>query len=56
MKKRNIKKVYIFIICIWLLFVTTDFTLSRFNKGPIFSIPTKLYRDGGSVEYYGIGY
>lgn len=56
MKKINIKKISIIVICIWGIFIATDFTLSKFNKDPIFSIPTKLYRDGGSVAYYGIGY
>lgn len=31
-------------------------SVSRFNKGPFFAIPTHTYDDGGSKEYYGIGY
>ena len=33
-----------------------DFTLAKQSKAPIFSIPIIVYKDGGSTEYYGIGY
>ena len=30
--------------------------VARYNKGPYFAINTKTYKDGGSKEYYGLGY
>ena len=37
--------------------VTVDVVgVSRYNKGPFFAIKTKTYNDGGTKEYYGIGY
>ena len=37
--------------------VATDIIcVSRFNKGPFFAIPTHTYNDGGTKEYYGLGY
>jgi hypothetical protein len=54
MKKKH--KIIIIIFIVWASFVVTDFTLSRFDKRPIFAVPIKVYKDGGSVEYYGLGY
>ena len=31
-------------------------SVARYNKGPYFAIKTKTYKDGGTKEYYGIGY
>lgn len=61
MKKYNIinSKIYKFIfivVLVWLSFFTIDYVLFRFNKKPVFSIPLKIYKDGGTVEYYGLGY
>lgn len=44
------------ILIIWFLFFITDFSLARANKSPIFAIPITMYKDGGSTEYYGLGY
>ena len=44
------------ILIIWITFFITDFYLSKANKPPIFAIPVKRYKDGGSTEYYGLGY
>lgn len=41
---------------IWLAFFITDFSLAKANKSPIFAIPVIRYKDGGSTEYYGLGY
>ena len=30
--------------------------MSKFNKGPFFAIPVHTYDDGGTKEYYGLGY
>lgn len=53
----NEKKVIISIILIiWFVFSITDFSLAKVNKTPIFAIPVIRYKDGGSTEYYGLGY
>ena len=40
-----------------MVMVTVDVVgVSRYNKGPFFAIKTKTYNDGGTKEYYGIGY
>ncbi len=44
------------ILVIWLAFFITDFSLAKVNKSPIFAIPIVMYKDGGSTEYYGLGY
>lgn len=50
------KKIIIIVLTIWLVFFTTDYMLYKFDKRPIFSIPIVVYKDGGTVEYYGPGY
>ena len=52
----KIHKLLLIILIIWVTFFTTDYILYRFQKKPFFSIPIKAYKDGGTVEYYGIGY
>ena len=54
MKKRRL--VIGAILFIWCSFIITDFSLARANKSPIFAIPLIRYKDGGSAEYYGLGY
>lgn len=54
MKKRI--SIICMILIIWFSLVITDFSLSRVNKTPIFAIPLVRYKDGGSAEYYGLGY
>lgn len=44
------------ILIFWLAFVMIDFSLAMVNKGPVFSIPLIVYKDGGSAECYGLGY
>jgi hypothetical protein len=34
----------------------TDYSLAKHNKKPIFAIPILRHKDGGTVEYYGLGY
>ena len=62
-KKKNYKivnriiNIILVIELIILLLVTIDIVLiTKYQKGPIFSIPVKTYEDGGTKEYYGIGY
>ena len=59
-KEKKIKKistvVMIVIIVIGVL-VTTDILLvSKAGIGPFLAINTKTYNDGGTKEYYGLGY
>ena len=54
--KRNIN-IFFTIIIILIILVTIDIVaVSRYNKGPFFAIPVYSYKDGGTKEYYGIGY
>lgn len=62
-KKRNNKlinkiiNIILVILLIILLLVTLDIVLiTKLQKGPIFAIPVKTYDDGGTKEYYGLGY
>lgn len=54
MKKKY--KIIILLFGIWLVFITTDSMLSKWNQRPIFSLPIVHYKDGGTIEYYGLGY
>ncbi len=54
MKKRG--AIICIILVIWSAFIITDFSLARANKLPIFAIPIIRYKDGGSIEYYGLDY
>lgn len=53
---RKNKKIIIIILVIYMAIFITDFSLAKMNKSPIFSIPLVKYKDGGSTEYYGLGY
>lgn len=44
------------IIIILLLAIVDVVLITKFNVGPFFAIPLKTYNDGGTKEYYGIGY
>ena len=53
----RILKIVLALAIIIVLMISIDvISISRFNKGPFFAIPVKTYRDGGTKEYYGIGY
>ena len=54
MKKRKV--ISSIILIIWFVFSITDFSLAKVNKTPIFATPVIRYKDGGSTEYYGLGY
>lgn len=43
-------------LVIWFIFLITDFSLAKANKSPVFAVPIVMYKDGGSTEYYGLGY
>jgi len=53
MRKR--KKIII-VLLIFIAFLTIDFTLVSYDKRPIFVIPGAVCKDGGTREYYGLGY
>lgn len=53
---KRIKVIIGTIFIIWSVFSITDFSLARVNKTPVFAIPVIRYKDGGSTEYYGLGY
>ena len=53
-KKRM--RIIIVILIAWFAFIVIDFFLAKANKSPIFAIPVVVYKDGGSTEYYGLGY
>lgn len=53
-KKRRL--IISIILIVWIAFIITDFSLVKVNKSPIFAIPLIRYKDGGSTEYYGLGY
>lgn len=60
-KKHNLPRVIMNIafgiVLLLGIFVTIDVVMvSKFNAGPIFAIPVKTYKDGGTKEYLGIGY
>ena len=57
-EKRN-KLILIIITLVILLFatfLTIDYFRVKSNKTPLFALPIIKYKDGGSVEYWGIGY
>lgn len=54
--KDKFKKIACLMVAVYACMVIIDFTLSLFNTGPIFALPVKSYWDGGTVEYYGLGY
>lgn len=62
-KNNNNKKIklisnIIFVIIILIIaMITIDIVrVKKYNKLPIFAIPLHTYKDGGTKEYYGIGY
>ena len=61
-KSRNskinlISNIIFIIILIIIAFITTDIIrVKKYDKLPLFAIPLKIHDDGGTREYYGIGY
>jgi hypothetical protein len=55
MKKKR-KYIIGVILIVWFAFFITDFYLTKVDKSPIFAVPIVMYKDGGSTEYYGLGY
>lgn len=58
-KNKTILLINIFfgIIMILIILAVVDIVMVvKYEKGPYFSLPLKTYDDGGSKEYYGLGY
>jgi hypothetical protein len=53
--KRTIIIVSITIV-LFLSFFITDYVRTVNNQSPVFSIPILRLKDGGSIEYFGLGY
>lgn len=55
-----IKKIIYVILGILLILIILSIVdivcVSKYNKGPFFAIPVHTYDDGGTKEYYGLGY
>lgn len=53
----KILNIIFIIILIIIALVTADIIcVTKYEKGPVFAIPLHTYDDGGTKEYYGIGY
>lgn len=50
------KRIITIILLVWVVILMVDASLAFFDKTPIFAVPLKKYKDGGSAEYYGLGY
>ena len=59
-KHISVRKVLNAIICILFILVILSVIdivcVTKYEKGPFFAIPMYTYEDGGTKEYYGIGY
>ena len=56
-KIKKISTIVIIVIIVIGVLVTTDILLvSKAHIGPFLAIRTKVYNDGGTKEYYGLGY
>lgn len=59
-KEKKYKKVstiiVVAIIALGLLVSSDILLVTKFNKGPFFAVRTKVYKDGGTKEYYGLFY
>ena len=56
-KAKVITDIIFIIIMLCLIFITIDvIAVGKYDKGPFFAIPVRTYKDGGTKEYYGLGY
>ena len=53
---KGIKKKILLVLLIWGCVFLIDFICIKTIKRPIFMIRTVIYKDGGTKEYYGLGY
>ncbi len=54
--KKMINIFFTVILTIIIIISTDVISVARFNKGPFFALPLHTHRDGGTKEYYGLGY
>jgi hypothetical protein len=54
--KKKVSYFIALIITLWIAIFITDNVLIKSNKSPLFCITTKQYSDGGSTEFYCLGY
>lgn len=56
-KFMKVFNVFFIIIMVIMLIIAVDvICVTKYNIGPFFAIKTKTYKDGGTKEYYGLGY
>lgn len=48
--------VFIVAMLVMLIICVDVICVTKYNVGPLFAIKTKTYKDGGTKEYYGLGY
>lgn len=54
---KKILNIIFIIIIVSLTMITIDvISVARYDVGPFFAIPLNTYKDGGTKEYYGLGY
>ncbi len=54
--KKNMTRLVYVVIAIVLLISIDILLVAKLNVGPFLAIRTKVYKDGGTKEYYGLGY
>lgn len=54
--KKNMTRLVIIIVILAVLVAADVLCVVKLNKGPFLAIRTKVYDDGGTKEYYGLGY
>ena len=56
-RKKKIIRIIIAVVCILIALAIIDvLCVTKLEKGPFFAIPVHTYDDGGTKEYYGLGY
>ena len=54
--KRIINIVFVILMLSMIMISVDVISVARYDKGPFFAVKTKTYKDGGTKEYYGLGY
>lgn len=55
-RQRIINLIFILFVILILFIIIDIIAVKKYNKGPFFAIPGTQYKDGGTREYYGLGY
>ena len=57
LRLNKIARIILKVVAVISVLIIIDlFLITRFEFGPLFAIRTKTYKDGGTKEYYGLGY